>query len=156
MSDDNSFFQKMKFMRLGLFLLLVSCAYPKKTSKFTQASFPPNKAMIYLYRLPTHVHSLNPDIPKFYVGDQTIGKLLIGGYYFIEVDPGEIDITYKTPLFGIYFPWKDERLRINAKPGKPIFLKFEVTFGLGSVTKFKEVPANVGSVEITKTSLLKN
>ncbi len=146
----------MKWTALIALFLLVSCAHPSRTTSFKRQKVAADKAIIYLYRLPTHVHSLNPDIPKFYAGDRTVGKLLIGGYYPIEVEPGDIDITYKTPLFGLYFPWKSGRLRVKASSSKPVFLKFEVSYGMGSITKFKEVPENIGSVEIKKTSLLKN
>ena len=146
----------MRLIFLMSLLLFVGCAHPKKTSSFKVADVSPNKGVVYLYRLPTHVHSLNPDIPKFYAGDETVGKLLIGGYYAIELPPGEIDLTYKTPLFGIYFPWKSGRLKVKVKSSQPTFVKFEVTFGMGASTKFVVIPNHIGSKEITQTKLLKN
>ncbi len=146
----------MKCTGLIALLFVVGCAHPSRTSSFQIKDAATDKAIIYLYRMPTHVHSLNPDIPKFYAGDRTIGKLVIGGYYAIEVDPGAIDITYKTPLFGIYFPWKSGRLTVKAESEKPVFIKFEVSYGMGSITTFKQVPEKTGFAEITKTSLLKN
>jgi hypothetical protein len=147
---------RLVFLAVVVAALTGGCAYPKKTKLFEPGILRPEKSRVYLYRTKTQIHSVNPDVPKFYVGDRLIGRLLIGGYYLVEVDPGEHEIYYKVPLFGITFPWKSGKLKVQLKPGETAYVKFAVEFGLGPVTIFRVMPANAGEQEIRQTQLLEN
>ena len=146
-------------MRLFLIIALLfftACSYPKKTTPFAIAPVPPELATIYIYRLPTYIHSVNPDVPRFYVDDEPMGKLVIGGYYAVQVEPGKVDVTYRNSLFGIPFPWKSGRVKLDVERGKSYFVRFAVYYGMGASTEFIQMPANIGAAEITKTVLLEN
>ena len=147
----------MKVILLLFYLFifsLVGCAYPKKTTPFEFAPIEKDQAIIYLYRLPTSIHSVNPDVPRFYINDKTVGKLVIGGYYVIRVQPGESDISIRNSFLGIPLPWKSQRIRFNVLPGQPVYVKYEVTFLLSPEIHFSVVPVQIGSVEIQQTRLL--
>lgn len=137
------------------FIFLAGCAYPQKTTSFEPAKIEKNEGLVYLYRTPTSIHSINPDVPKFYINDEPIGRLVIGGYYAIKVQPGDVNISYKTPLFGILFLFKNGRIRFQVLPNKPVYVKFAVLFSMGTETVFEVVPDEVGRAEIKETNLLK-
>ena len=136
----------------SLILFLFGCASAKLTSQFSELAPDKNKATIYIYRLDTSIHSLNPDIPVFYLNGKEIGPLNIGGYYVQQVDEGTVEINYKENGFlwlGYLFPSK--KIKVDAKAGKSYFVKFEVAL-MG--TFFDFVPYEFGIQDIRSTKLL--
>ena len=106
----------------------------------------------------TSIDSANPDVPRFFVNDKALGKLSIGGYYAESLEPGDVEIAYKDSLFGIPFPWKSQKIHLNAAAGKTYFLKYETDFSLleGKTLSFRVVPTVIGECEIRSTQLLEN
>ncbi len=130
----------------------LGCASAKLTSQFSEPTSIKNKAIVYIYRLNTSIHSLNPDIPVFYLNRKEVGPLNIGGYYAQYVDEGPVEINYKENGFlwlGYLFPSK--KIKIEAKSGKSYFVKYEVAL-MG--TFFDFVPAEFGVSDIQRTKLL--
>jgi hypothetical protein len=136
-------------------LSIFGCSYPKKTDFFSVTTASPKKSVIYLYRIKTSVDSLNPDIPIFYVNDNKIGRLSLGGYYRIEVEPGPVKITYRTPLFGIPMFKSLQKLEANVDPNKSYFVKFSIESDF-RISELKVVPHMMGEAEIKTTQLLTN
>lgn len=131
---------------------------PKKLQVYEPTVPAKDKATVYIYRAPTSVDSLNPDIPRFFLNDTSHGKLTIGGHYVSIVNPGEVYVYYKEGLFGIPFPWKSQEIKFNAEAGKIYFVKYGVGFELpfGKTYTFGLMPNNVCESEISKTRFLKN
>lgn len=144
----------MKYL-LPILIIMVGCAYPKRTTKYSQQTPSSGKAIIYLYRTPTSLDSANPDVPKFYINDIALGKLEIGGYYAQEVEPGEIDVSYHGSLFGIPIPWPSHHVQFVAVSGQKYFVKFSVET-LFRITDFRQVSGKQGEEEIQSTVLLVN
>lgn len=139
---------------LLLVTLLSGCAYPKRTSQYISEVPSPGKALIYIYRTPTSIDSLNPELPKFFINNELIGKLAIGGYYLQIVNPGEVEISYKDSFAGLYL-WKSGDIKIVAQANQKYFIKYSIESIMRIVT-FKEVSTNVGETEIASTQLLAN
>lgn len=142
-------------IRLILLLLLglSGCAYPKRTDYFTAAVGSPSKAVVYLYRTQTQIDSLNPDIPTFYINGKKIGRLSLGGYYRVEVDPGPLKLTYRDYLLGIPTWMSPLKVEFTAEANKVYFVKFSIESIL-RVTRFELVPDPLGEAEIKTTQLL--
>ena len=133
-------------------LSLIGCASAKLTSKFSLAKQSDKKALIYLYRLKTIYHSLDPDVPSIYFNDKKIGPLKIGGYFAQEVEPGKVEISFSVPLFGIPMWRSSRKVNMNVKAGYSYFVKYEEEM-MGFY--FDPVPAAQGLREIRTTRLLK-
>jgi hypothetical protein len=148
----------MKYVMVSFFLVFVGCALPQKTKNYERSQPEPNKAAVYIYRTPTSVDSVNPDVPRFYVNKEELGKLRIGGYYISIVEPGEVLVYYKDSLFSIPLPWKSQEIHFNAIAGQVYFIKYGTDFSLleGKTLTFKVVPLKIGESEILSTQLLVN
>lgn len=144
----------MKYFLL-ISLFLTGCAYPRYTSSYSPQTVNKEKAHVYIYRTKTSIDSMNPDIPRFFVNDKLLGKLGIGGYYFTEVDPGEVDVAYYDSLFGIPMAFHKKHLKFKAESGQKYFVKFSIE-SVMRITEFKQVPQSQGEVEIESTVLLVN
>lgn len=140
---------------LLLVLCLTSCAYPEYKDPFFPHPDVNGKAKIYLYRSKTTIHAANPDVPRFYVGEKEVGRLMIGGYFVEWVDPGKVKFTYKKPLFGIFFPWHYKGIEFEAKPNETYYLTFIVEPLMGGGTMYLVDPRR-GETEIKQTQLLVN
>lgn len=153
MSAENGTIMKYKIICfLVLLSSLVGCASATLTSPFTAAKPEKNKAIIYLYRLETQIHSANPDIPVFTINGQKIGPLNIGGYYAIQADEGPVEITYQESGFlGLGYLFTNKKLKTVAKSGHVYFIKYEV--GMMSYY-FDFVPSAAGLRDIETTRLL--
>ncbi|MES2770113.1 MAG: DUF2846 domain-containing protein [Bdellovibrionota bacterium] len=138
-----------------LILVLSSCAYPKKTTPFILEKPNSDKATVYLYRTYTQADSLNPDVPWFYINDNKIGKLSLGGYYVQQIDPGEATVYYKDSAFGRPLPWKGLKIKFPVKANESYYVKFSIE-GLNRKTDLLLVPNVYAEKEITQTQLLKN
>ena len=136
--------------------ILSSCAYPTKKSNYIAE--PPTKKMaaVYIYRTQTSIHSANPDVPAFFVNDVRVGKLSIGGYYRVLVNPGEISVTNKGSLFGMTTPWKEGEVKFTAKENMSYYVKYAVEMEPFLTTTFKLVPETFGENDIKTTQLLVN
>lgn len=145
----------MKLIYIITALLIIGCAYPKKTTFFELPENSKEKAVVYLYRTPTSIDSLNPDVPIFYVNDDKIGKLSIGGYYKILVSPGTVLFSYKTPLFGIPLFTSSQKLKFDVEASQVYYVKFSVE-SIMKLTYLNLIPSNIGVGEIKKTQLLVN
>jgi len=77
------------------FVFLVSCAYPKRTTDYKAEVPSADRALIYIYRTPTQIDSLNPEWPKFYINGEVVGKLGVGDYYVQLVESGDVTVSYK-------------------------------------------------------------
>lgn len=142
---------------LIIFVFLSGCAfYPKRTSHYQSEEPKEGKAAVYIYRMPTSLDSLNPDVPRFFINEKKLGRLLTGGYYLEIVEPGEIEVSYRNGLFGIAFPWKANAMNFTAKPGQKYFIKFSLQNIVIVRTEFQLVPYDQGETEITTTKLLVN
>ena len=128
------------------------------TKMYEPSQTAPNKSAVYVYRTSTSVDSANPDIPRFYINDQELGKLKIGGYYSLDIVPGEVSVYYKDSLFGLPLPWKAQEIHFTAVPGEKYFVKYGTDFGLltGKTRTFTLAPKIIGESEISSTQLLKN
>lgn len=135
--------------------LLSGCAYPKRTTPYKMEPPSTGKASIYIYRTPTSIDSLNPEIPKFSVNGATVGKLSIGGYYHLAVEPGEAQVSYKDSIMGIYPPWNSRDINFVAKSDEKYFIKYSIESVMRIVT-FKLVSNSQGEEEIKSTDLLVN
>lgn len=144
----------MKYIVLVL-LLMSGCAYPKKTTDYAPYNLKTGNAVVYIYRTPTSIDSVNPDVPRFFVNDKLIGKLSIGGYYAEEVAPGKVDVSYRTSLFGIPMPWPTYHVVLKVEAGRKYFVKFSID-GMARYTDFLEVSQSQGEAEIKSTVLLVN
>lgn len=142
-----------KFIQIAvLSILMLGCASARLTTGFAELKSDNKKATIYIYRLDTSIHSLNPDIPVFYLNGKEVGPLNIGGYYAQQVDEGTVEINYKENGFlwlGYLFPSK--KIKVVAKAGKSYFVKYEVAL-MG--TFFDFVPHEFGIQDIRSTKLL--
>jgi hypothetical protein len=136
-----------------LFLSVSGCAYPSLTTQYSPTKAPKDQAVVYLYRPNTSMDAVNPDVPRFYIGEEKMGRLKIGGYFVKNVEPGDVKIYYKESLFGIPFPWKTGSLKIHAESGKKYFVRFSVDH-LFYRTEFQVVPTGQGESEIAATKLL--
>ena len=122
------------------------------TSSFAEVQPSKQKSIVYLYRLKTTYHSLNPDIPIFYFNDKKIGTLNIGGYYAQEVDPGPLEISFSNPFFGLNFWRSGRKVKIDVVAGHSYFVKYELEM---MSVYFDQVPSVYGLKEIKFTKLLK-
>jgi hypothetical protein len=146
----------MKIVLL-FFVLLAGCAYPKHTTPYNAMTPGKGKALVYIYRPHTQMNSLNPDVPKFSVNGNTVGKLSIGGYYLLTVDPGEILVTYKDPLMGIYPFWNSGEVKFTAQANQKYFIRYSVEIEmLMTHYIFAVMPNPRGETEIAATDLLVN
>lgn len=135
---------------------LAGCAvYPKRTTDFKLHPVASNKAVVYVYRLLTAIDSANPDFPRIFVNDQSIGKLSMGGYYAIPVEPGPVEVAYKTSLFLILTPWKTGVVQFQAKAGESYYVSFAIR-SIYRITDFKLRTAESAQPEIAQTRLLEN
>lgn len=132
--------------------LLTGCAHSKRTTPYEPREAPPSKALLYVYRSPTSIHSANPDVPSLYVNDKYIGKMMIRGHYAIEVEPGNTLVYFKDSLFLIPIPWKTLKKAITTEPGKKYYLKFSVEFIAGR--SIRQVHEKQGELELKETPLL--
>jgi len=135
--------------------MLSGCAYPTRQEVYTSQSLESGKSVVYVYRADTAIDSLNPDVPRFFVNGASIGRLLLGGYYRIVVDPGPVSVTYRTSLFGIPFFWDDGEVKFTAAEGKAYFVKFGVET-IMRLNRFELVPDDFGVDEIKSTKHLVN
>lgn len=138
-----------------LLLLLSGCAYPTKKNSYSFQAAEMGKAVVYLYRTTTSIDSLNPDVPRFYVNGNQLGRLSIGGYYRTEIVPGETSITYRSSLFGIPFPWNGGEVKFTAIENQTYFVKFSIE-SVMRIQELKVVPNEIGQQEIKETKLLVN
>ncbi len=138
-----------------LLIILSGCAYPSKKSPYSVQVAEKGKAVIYLYRTSTAVDSLNPDVPRFYINGDKLGRLTVGGYYRAEVTPGEVFVTKKGSLFGIPFFWKEGEVKFTALENHTYFVKFSIE-SIMRIQEFKLVTNTVGEQEIKETMLLVN
>lgn len=146
----------MKYIVLML-LVLAGCAYPTKKDAYRPVAPDKGMAVIYLYRTPTSIHSGNPDVPRFYVNDNLIGKLSIGGYYRILVKPGPVKVTNKSSFLGLPLPWSIGGVEFKAEENKTYFVKYAVDMNPIFIdTIFTAVSNSRGEQEITRTQLLVN
>lgn len=132
--------------------VLTGCSSAQLTTDFTEARPNDKKAIVYLYRLKTAYHSLNPDIPLFYFNDKKVGPLKVGGYYAQEVDPGPLEISFSDPFFGMHLWRSGRKVKINVGAGHSYFVKYEVEM-MGFY--FDLVPPTYGLKEIQTVKLLK-
>ncbi|MNJ92614.1 hypothetical protein D3C87_102880 [compost metagenome] len=152
--------RNIKFLKYTLTLLFVlsGCAYPDLTKNYTPQKPTPKKALVYIYRNQAQVDSANFDVPRFYINDQLVGKLLLGGYYVQEVEPGKVVIYSKESALGIPFPWKALEVAFEAKANHIYFVKFRKEFGansgIGIGQELKLVPQAQAGQEIAETQLL--
>ena len=138
---------------LGLAFVLAGCAYPKKSTPFRDSMAPKEKAVVYLYRMQTPIHSANFDVPRFFINGEFVGRMSIGGYYRVEVEPGDIKISYRDSLFGIPFPWDaQKKVLFNIAPGEKKYVQFGVSAFWGD--ELRLMAPNVGAAQIQKTHLL--
>lgn len=146
----------MKIVILML-LILSGCAYPTKKEAYRAAAPDKGMAVVYLYRTPTTIHGGNPDVPRFYVNDNLIGKLSIGGYYRILVKPGAVKLTNKGSFLGLPLPWSIGGVELTAEENKTYFVKYAVDMNPIFIdTIFTAVSNARGEQEILKTQLLVN
>lgn len=146
----------MKILLTSLVIFaLGACAYPKKISPFIPLESKAGKSIVYIYRLPNQIDTTNPEPPIFYINDQRIGKLQVGGAYSTYVDPGDVEVSFANSLFGMAF-WKSpKKVRFTAYSGESYY----VEFGIHSMLRFLEfelIPKEKGSVDIQQTMLLGN
>lgn len=141
------------FLIVFQLLVFLGCAYPQKKGSFEKSSMIAGQSRIYLYRLPTEIDSLNGDVPRFYVNDSEVGKLLVGGYYEINISPGNLNLYYKESLFGIPFFWKSRELIFEVKANEIYFVRFGIN-GIFRIYEFTQVRPEIGFEEIKKTVLL--
>lgn len=146
--------QHMKLIIL-LILVLAGCAYPTKKESYKFQTSQRGKVAVNIYRTQTAIDSVNPDVPRFYINDTSLGRLTIGGYYRTEVNPGEVSVTYKSSLFGIPFFWNDGEVKFIAVENQAYFLKFSIETFM-RLQEFKIVPTANGENEIKGTNLLVN
>jgi hypothetical protein len=139
----------------GLFFILAGCAYPKKSDLFKSPERASGKSVLYLYRTKTSIDSLNPDVPTFYINDEKIGKLSLGGYYRIEVKPGPFIVSYRTSLFGIPLFKSPQELKVTAETDQIYYVKFSIESVMRQ-TELDLVPPSTGETEIKSTRLLVN
>jgi hypothetical protein len=144
----------MKYILIFCFLI-AGCAYPKRTHVYTPVKPVKGKAIVYLYRPNTAIDAANPDVPQFFISDQRLGKLIIGGYYVAIVDPGQIKLIYKETLFGILLPWKMREIEFYAHPDKSYYVKFSIETIFRNVD-FRMVDPYQGQEEISDLGLLVN
>lgn len=144
------------------FWVLGGCTtYPERIENFAAVTPKAGKALVYLYRTPTAIHNANIDVPRFFVRSGSgqeifVGRMVIGGFYAIEVEPGPVEIYYKNSLFMIPFWWRSQTRQVDAKVADPTYVKFEVTVGLmGEKIFFEQVPRQQGEYEIRETKSLK-
>lgn len=147
------YFEGMKIVFL-VFVFLVGCAYPKRSSDYQAEAPASGKALIYIYRTPTQIDSVNPDVPKFFINDEVVGKLAVGGYYVQAVDPGEVKIYYKDSFLGFY-PWITDEIKLTAAPNQKYFIKFSIE-SIMRFVDFKHVSPAFGEDDIKSTHLLIN
>jgi hypothetical protein len=148
----------MKYLISMICLTFVACALPQKSGQFASHAAEPTKALIYIYRMPTSIDAVNPDIPRVYVNDEKLGKIRIGGYYVTAVEPGELKVYYKDSLIGIPTPWTGNEIDMEAKAGQSYYFKYETAFAVmtGKTTAFLMMPNAQAESEIKATELLVN
>ncbi|GEM_PF-3397238 len=139
---------------LIVFVFLLSCAYPKRTTDYEAAVLSSGKALVYIYRTPTQIDSLNPDWPKLYMNGDVVGKLGVGGYYVQAVEPGEVTVSYKNGYFGFY-PWTADEIKLTAVPNQKYFINYSIE-SIMRFVNFKLVPATFGESDVKSTHLLIN
>ncbi len=138
----------MKHLILSMIISsLLGCASAQLTTPFSYAPVKNGKALLYIYRLDTVVGSLNPDIPKILINNKVVGPLNIGGYYKQQIEPGDIEVTWKEAIN--IFPRKKLNKKVEAD--KVYFVKLEIK---EIDTFFDFVPADFGINEIKTTKLL--
>lgn len=148
----------MKLLLISLFLSLAGCSTPQLTTGYKSSPVAAHKALVYVYRSSSAIDSANPDLPRMYINDQKLGKLRLGGYYVLEVDPGETVVYYKDSLFGIPFPWRSQEIHFTTVSGQKYFVKYVVDISLfsGRTILFTQVEKFEGESEIRSTQLLKD
>lgn len=135
-------------------LLLIGCATARHTVPYAAQEVPAGKALVYIYRTSdTAVDSINPDPPRMFINDRSLGRLLLGGHYVMEVDPGEVDVVYKQSLFNIPMAWPTKHVKFKAEPNQHYYVKFAIVT-IDRVLIFKQVDGLLGQREIRSTHLL--
>jgi uncharacterized protein DUF2846 len=143
---------------LIVLLFITGCAYPKKTSNFSYEKPQERMAVVYLYRVDSQIDSLNPEVPKFFINDTELGKLLLGGYYVKHVPPGDVVIKYKESIVSDFFAWmfgSKREISFKAESNKSYCAKFAIE-SVMRITYFQLVSDKQCEQEIKSTFQLIN
>jgi hypothetical protein len=131
------------FLMLAL-ALLYGCA--AKGPSFTRVSdIPSAKGLVYVYRSPGLVGSAVTY--HVHAGDEIIGNLRNGGYFYYFADPGELEIWAKTEAKG--------SVTLDILAGQEQYVKGSLGVGfLVGRPKLIVVDSETGRKEIEKCKLL--
>jgi hypothetical protein len=143
---------------LFVLFFISGCAYPKKTSNFSYEKPQERMAVVYLYRVDSQIDSLNPEVPKFFINEVELGRLLLGGYYVRQVPSGDVVIKYKESLVSDFFAWmfgSKREISFNAEPDKSYCVKFAIE-SVMRITYFQLVSDTQCEQEIKSTFQLVN
>ena len=147
----------LTFLSIVISIMLSNCASGPKFTAATSTKY--DKALIYVYRKSSMVGAAGFD--KVYVNQNLFTTLRSGGYAPYEVSPGIVSFSLTarmakslglTAVITNTDDQKNEKLKINAEPGRTYFIKLYVT---GSGHELKVVDSATGIKEIRGLHLSK-
>ena len=90
--------------------------------------------------------------PDIYHEERKIAGLNVGGYTYVEIEPGETEFSAREKLTGQPMT----TLPLNAVAGETYFVRYLFTMGLTEQTfDLRVMPVDIGRAEIRKTRYMK-
>ena len=122
---------------LAFSLLLTSCAYVEYEDVNLYPKPSAGKAMVYFYREPAFFGGYIGYPVGIGDGDDEIGALSPGTYFFAEFDPGEYIFWVETD--------KRDEVMVTLRPGATVYLSSQADLGLfAPLVLINEVSARKG------------
>jgi hypothetical protein len=132
----------------------VSCAYPKKSDFFKPQTLSSGQATIYLYRADNGNTGRSEENPVVFINAKKIGNLKFGGYYYEYVTPGEVEVSFYKPIFGVDLVTRPRlKFNLHVEAGKEYFVEYKIDEETKSPI-LKQTPNSLALPEIQHTQLL--
>ena len=153
-----------RFALLGIALILAGCAASGESFKDSVAqtrAVSPGKALVYVYREASIYGS--GDLFDLYANDHLVSRMTNGGYFDIEVDPGQVALRVHEVVIPIQIVTHiinnvslDARplYTLQAKAGQTYYVKFKLDipdFTMTPVSKDEAVTAMSGMKRFDRT-----
>lgn len=112
-------------------LALAACAVaPASTPPAAQLAgvqSPSAACIVHVYRNQTSYHSLNPEKPFLYVGEERAGTLGVGQTQCLRLAPGKYLLSIRQPV--LFMPGiTSDRLEIEVQQGTPLYVRYAKEF----------------------------
>jgi hypothetical protein len=103
----------IKLLSLSVFLLLSACA--SAPTKSPSALVEGGRCSVHVYRTQTVFHSLNPEKPFIYVGEEQVGQLGVGDTLCLRLPAGRYIVSVReSVLFMPAYPSGKVEIEVTA------------------------------------------